>query len=115
MARQKTTAEHTQNKTTFQKLVIDDVVYATTFNKKFMMRKSYHAKNPKHVIAFIPGKIKKINVKRGSKVKEGDKLLILEAMKMNNAIFAPMKGVIKEVYVTQGISVAKDALLVEFK
>ena len=115
MTIQKNKAEKELDESTIQKLVIDDVVYTTTYNKKFMKRKSYQAKNPKHVIAFIPGKIKKINVKRGSKVKEGDKLLILEAMKMNNAIFAPMKGVIKEVYVTQGISVAKDALLVEFE
>jgi biotin carboxyl carrier protein len=36
-------------------------------------------------------------------------------MKMNNSIFSPLKGTIKEVYVTAGLSVAKGALLVEFK
>jgi biotin carboxyl carrier protein len=36
-------------------------------------------------------------------------------MKMNNNIFSPMKGTIKEVYVTAGASVSKGTLLVEFK
>jgi biotin carboxyl carrier protein len=115
MTKPKFIAGKEQHESNSQKLFIDDVAYTTTFNKKFLKRKFYQAKDPKQVIAFIPGKIKKINVKRGSKVKEGDSLLILEAMKMNNLIFAPMKGIIKEVYVTQGISVAKDALLLEFK
>ena len=43
------------------------------------------------------------------------RLLVLEAMKMNNVIFSPMKGVIKEVYVTPGMSVAKGTLLLEYK
>jgi biotin carboxyl carrier protein len=96
-------------------LALESGTYKTTFNQKFLKREPYQAVDPKKIFAFIPGKIKKVYVKKGSRVKEGDRLLVLEAMKMNNMIFAPQKGTIKEIYVTQGISVAKNALLLEFK
>ena len=96
-------------------LSLESGTYKTTFTDKFLRRTPYQQLDPKKVLAFIPGKIKKIYVKKGSKVKDGDKLLVLEAMKMNNVIFSPLKGVIKQVYVNQGISVAKNALLVEFE
>lgn len=96
-------------------LALESGTYKTTFPAKFLQRKPYQEVDPKKVIAFIPGKIRKVFIKKGSKVKEGDKLLVLEAMKMNNLIFAPFKGIVKEVYVTTGISVAKNALLVEFE
>jgi biotin carboxyl carrier protein len=99
----------------FDAFSLDDFSYETILPEKFKKRKAYQAADPKKIIAFIPGKIKKIHVKKKSKVKEGDILLVLEAMKMNNNIFSPIKGVIKEVYITPGLSVAKGALLVEFK
>jgi biotin carboxyl carrier protein len=95
--------------------LLDDFAYETILTNKFKGRKSYVAADPKKITAFIPGKIKKIYVKKKSKVKEGELLLVLEAMKMNNRIFSPIKGTIKEVYVTVGLSVAKGALLIEFK
>lgn len=97
----------------FESFMLNDTSYRTHFTIKFLKRKPYEEKDPKRLIAFIPGKIKKIYVKNGSKVKEGDKLLVLEAMKMNNTLFSPIKGTIKEVYITVGMSVAKDALLLE--
>lgn len=98
----------------FESFLLNDTVYKTRFTGKFLKRKTYQEKDPKKITAFIPGKIKKIYIKKGSRVKEGEKLLVLEAMKMNNTIFAPHKGTIKEIYITVGLSVAKDALLVEF-
>jgi len=94
---------------------LDDITYATILTDKFKSRKKFQEPNPKKILAFIPGKIKKVYVKKKSKVKEGDILLVLEAMKMNNVIFSPMKGTIKEVYITAGLSVSKGALLIEFK
>jgi biotin carboxyl carrier protein len=101
--------------TIYESFSLNDTNYLTLYTLKFQNRKKYEEKDPKRVIAFIPGKIKKIYVKNGSRVKEGDKLFVLEAMKMNNTLFSPMKGTIKEVYVTIGISVPKDALLLEFE
>jgi len=107
--------ESTGEENGFELFSLDDISYTTILTDKFKKRKPYEAENPKKITAFIPGKIKKVHVKKKSKVKEGDILLVLEAMKMNNNIFSPMKGTIKEVYVTPGLSVAKGALLVEFK
>lgn len=99
----------------FSNFSLNDIAYKTHLTAKFLRRKPYESRDPKKVTAFIPGKIKKVFVKKGSKVKEGDKLMILEAMKMNNNIFSPMRGTVKEVYVTPGLSVAKETLLVEFR
>jgi biotin carboxyl carrier protein len=99
----------------YDSFLLDDINYETILTEKFKNRKSFQEPNPKKILAFIPGKIKKVYVKKRSKVKEGDILLVLEAMKMNNSIFSPIKGTIKEVYVTAGLSVSKGALLVEFK
>jgi biotin carboxyl carrier protein len=104
-----------KEKSDFDQFTMDDFSYDTYLTDKFKNRKPYEALDPKKVYAFIPGKIRKVHVKKKSKVKEGEILLVLEAMKMNNNIFSPLKGVIKEVYVTPGLSVAKGALLLEFK
>ena len=101
--------------TVYASFQLDDINYETILTEKFKNRKIFQAPDPKKIFAFIPGKIKKVYVKKKSKVKEGEILLVLEAMKMNNSIFSPMKGTIKEVYVTAGLSVSKGALLVEFK
>ena len=62
----------------------------------------------------IPGQIKTIFVKAGDNVQEGQKLLILEAMKLENEINSTKTGVIKKIHVTEGVTVIQDQLLVEF-
>ena len=63
----------------------------------------------------MPGLILEINVKEAQEVKEDDPLLILEAMKMENVINSPRDGVIKSIKVSQGNTVEKNALLIEFE
>ena len=53
----------------------------------------------------MPGTILKVNVAAGQTVKEGDLLVILEAMKMENEIFAPISGTVTQVLVEKGASV----------
>jgi glutaconyl-CoA decarboxylase len=61
----------------------------------------------------MPGSIMEIQVSVGARVKEGDVLLILEAMKMENEIMAPKGGVISRIPVTVGESVETgDTLIV---
>jgi len=98
----------------FKILNIDSVKYKTLFTKKFNNRKAYVQKNPKEVYAFISGEIRKIFVSSKKKVKAGDKLLELEAMKMKNEILAPIDGVIEKIHVSTGDHVNKGQLLVEF-
>ena len=64
------------------------------------------------VVAPMPGTILKVNVSQGSSVKEGDVLVVLEAMKMENEILAPRAGTVKQVAVTQGTTVDTGAVLV---
>ena len=63
----------------------------------------------------MPGKILKINVKKNSKVKLGDTLVTLEAMKMEHAIKANADGVIKELYVAVGEQVESGADLMKIE
>jgi len=95
-------------------LVIDDAVYETGLTKKYLSRKTYKPVDQKRVVAFIPGLIQKVFVKAGDKIKRGDKLLILEAMKMQNILNAPVDGVVR-VVPNEGILVKKNELLVEIE
>ncbi len=50
----------------------------------------------------MPGNILKINVSQGQAVKEGDVLIVLEAMKMENEIVAPKSGSVAQIAVSKG-------------
>jgi len=65
------------------------------------------------VKAPMPGIILSINVKENQEVKEGETLLILEAMKMENAIIAPKDGIIKSILIKSGETVDKGELMIE--
>jgi len=99
----------------FKTLIIDNVKYKTKLTSKFLSRKPYEPVDPKIVTAIIPGTIRKVSIKNGSKVKKGDVLLELEAMKMLNNIRAEMDGVIYKVLVKTGELVTKKQILFQFK
>ncbi len=99
----------------FQTLTIEDVKYKTKLTKKYLKRKPYEPVDPKKVFSFIPGTIKKIYTSKGKKVKAGDKLVDLEAMKMLNTIFANENGTIAEVYIKEGDMVSKNKILLLYK
>ena len=63
----------------------------------------------------MPGLILSVEVSEGQDVREGDTLLVLEAMKMENAILSPQNGTIKKVWVAKGDAVDKKKLLIEFE
>ena len=60
----------------------------------------------------MPGNILKVNAAAGQSVKEGDTLVILEAMKMENEIGAPKSGTVTQVLVEKGSTVDTGAPLV---
>ena len=64
------------------------------------------------VTAPMPGNILKVNVTPGQAVKEGDVLVVLEAMKMENEILAPKACTVKQVLVSKGATVDTGATLV---
>lgn len=67
------------------------------------------------VSAPMPGNVLDVAVSAGDTVKKGQVLLILEAMKMENEIFAPRDGVVATVYARKGESVDTGAPLVSLQ
>lgn len=63
----------------------------------------------------MPGIIIDLKVKKGQSVKKGDTLLILEAMKMENAIICPKDTTINEIHTVVGETVDKNKLLIDFE
>ena len=63
----------------------------------------------------MPGTIIDVKVKVGDKVEAGDGILVIEAMKMENEIQAPISGVVVGIHVKKGDSVAPDETLVEIQ
>lgn len=61
----------------------------------------------------MPGMIVKVQVEEGQKVSKDDPIIIVEAMKMENAIKAPAAGIVNNIAVDEGQAVEKDALLME--
>jgi biotin carboxyl carrier protein len=69
------------------------------------------ASGPQTVAAEMPGKVVKISVPVGESVREGQGVVVLEAMKMENEIAAPIAGRIKEIAVAEGQTVEAGAVL----
>jgi biotin carboxyl carrier protein len=65
--------------------------------------------------AQFPGKVRKVLVKEGASVSAGEKLLLLEAMKMEFAIQAPVQGTVKAVKVKEGQQLSPGDLLIDFE
>jgi len=68
--------------------------------------------NPGHVGAPIPGMVASIAVETNQEVAKGDRLLVMEAMKMQSTVYAPVSGRIAQVLTQVGQSVEAKALLV---
>ncbi len=71
-----------------------------------------HKHSVKDIKSPMPGLVISIFVEVGQHVEEGDKLLSLEAMKMENILKSPGTGVIKNILVSGGDTVEKNALLI---
>ena len=66
------------------------------------------------VKAPMPGLVLEVNVKPGDHVKNGDTIVVLEAMKMENSIKSPIEAIVQSVSVEKGQAVDKNAVLVNF-
>jgi acetyl/propionyl-CoA carboxylase alpha subunit len=69
----------------------------------------------KSIKAPMPGLVIEINVEEGQAVAENDKILILEAMKMENVIKIPHEAVVKKINIVKGQAVDKGQVLIELE
>jgi glutaconyl-CoA/methylmalonyl-CoA decarboxylase subunit gamma len=107
-----------QNKYT---VLLNGVSYSFTIESPISYRRrKYLDKYKQHnkveiVTAPMPGKIIELLVEESSHVKEGEAILILEAMKMQNEIIAQVTGKVRKISVKAGDSVTKDDILMEIE
>lgn len=110
--------EKSQNKYT---VLINGVSYIFSIESPISYkRKKYLEKNKSKsrielVAAPMPGKIVDVVTEVGDKVKEGESLLILEAMKMQNEIGSPASGTVTKIFVKENDIVNKEDVLVEIQ
>lgn len=71
--------------------------------------------HPGHVTAAMPGTVVEVLVGIGQKVKAGDGVLVIEAMKMESEVQAPIAGVVINIFARKGDAVTPDMALVEIQ
>jgi pyruvate carboxylase len=91
-------------------VIVDKSVTTTTKS-----RAKADTADPRQVGAPIPGLIASLSATVGGKVAKGEKLLLMEAMKMQTTVYAPCAGIISEVTVEIGDTVESKDLLVRIK
>ena len=67
------------------------------------------------VLSPMPGLLSQVLVEPGQKVQAGERVAVIEAMKMENVLFAVADGVVKKVVASQGESLTVDQMIVEFE
>jgi propionyl-CoA carboxylase alpha chain len=67
------------------------------------------------VLSPMPGLLVNVAVTPGQKVQAGERVAVIEAMKMENILFAAHDGVVKNIMASQGESLTVDQVIVEFE
>ena len=100
-------------------LVGDDVFkFELLDERRHRLRSSrgkFHVAGPQTIRAPMPGKIVKLLVEKGAEVVEGQGVVIIEAMKMENELRASKAGKVKDIFVTEGQTVDNRADLVSIE
>lgn len=104
------------------KVVVDGVNYNANISDErtesinaLMGSKASVRKRAGDIRAPMPGLVVKLLVEEGDKIKRGDGLILVEAMKMENEIKSPIDGVVDQVKVEAGKTVDKNQLLLVIK
>ena len=96
-------------------LIVQGAQYETTFTKKYRNRIPWKLPNLNLIYSFIPGTVINVLVKPGQKVKQGETLMILEAMKMHNNVLMPFDGEVVKINVEPKDKVAKNTPMLEIR
>ena len=71
-----------------------------------------HSHGPQSITAPMPGKIVRIIVSKGQEVAQGEGIVVIEAMKMQNVLKSPKKGAVQHIVVVEGSNVNAGDVLV---
>ncbi|MDR1357085.1 MAG: acetyl-CoA carboxylase biotin carboxyl carrier protein subunit [Tannerellaceae bacterium] len=106
-----------KNLETQDKQYVDFIVtarkYKTLLTNKYINRPVWSRRIPGEVRSTLPGTIAGIAVGQGQEVEEGELLITLEAMKMQNRIIVPVTGTVSEIYVKEGDKISKNHLMLK--
>ncbi|MDC3110962.1 ATP-grasp domain-containing protein [Pelagibacteraceae bacterium] len=69
----------------------------------------------KKLISPMPGLVKSISIKKGQPIKQGQELIVIEAMKMENILISEKDCIVDDVLIKEGSSVSTDEVLITFK
>ena len=69
----------------------------------------------KKLISPMPGLVKSISIKKGQTIKQGQELIVIEAMKMENILKSEKECIVDDVLIKEGSSVSTDEVLITFK
>ena len=83
--------------------------------KKEEVKKAVSTGEATEVLAPIQGNVVDVKVSVGTKVKKGQVLLLIEAMKLENEVLSPVDGEVSEILVSKGKTVANKELLIKIK
>jgi 3-methylcrotonyl-CoA carboxylase alpha subunit len=76
---------------------------------------AHHGDHGDAILAPMTGIVRSVNVKEGVAVDKGDKLIVMEAMKMETSLTAPRAGLVAEVFCAEGETVEGGAVLLRFE
>ncbi len=99
------------SETTAEGFVVFDEGEALQVKTRYLVGAMSHAAHDGAIIAPMPGKVTSVEVATGDTVTKGQRLLTLEAMKMEHGLTAPFDGVVAELNTHQGAQVQVDAVL----
>ena len=100
-----------ENDSKYQAFVVNSAKYMTLTTTKFDRRQKWQKADPKEVRSIIPGSVIEIFAVPGQKIKEGEVILTLEAMKMYTKVQMPFDG-IKSIDVAKGDRIPKNTVMI---
>ena len=111
--------EIVEKKQNIYTVMVNGVTYSffiespTSYKRRKFLENQKQGKKNEIVESPMPGKIIDVLVEEGAKIKEGDSVIILEAMKMQNEIQSPANGIVVKIAVKANTNVMKDDLIIE--
>lgn len=96
-------------------LTVADVAYRTRLTKKYVNRRPWEYPDMKKIVSYIPGTVIEFYANEGDTVKEGEPIMLFEAMKMQTKVYMPYDGVIAKICVALGERYPKEHVLIEIQ